>query len=1612
MESSVRSQLKLAKGALDKKDYNAALAGCKGVLKEDPGSYEALVIVGKAAFGLHEYKQAEAAYQRASGLDPNRPLAWQGLAELYAEIGQWDQAMQAFNTLATIAYASPIPELHTRGPGFLLRTAVYAAPPQSMERHSRRAEVLHFALATMRGTSASGVPGGCCSMAPFEAALAMLEVEGNVAGACAAATSLDATPHHAVSAAEHAGARAVAEAVGGGHAAPDVGIRGAGAELQLCAVEQVAKRLAHAFPWCPAASVHLALCLRRRSGSAARTTALVRPSDQKPAPGRRAATAADNTTNLNVLETRHMAMVIKHLPAGARRRRLIKCLHHGLHQGGAGASSAAGWLAIAELLLKEGAAEAALDAAKQGLSYLAARDLLGHEALIQADLLLKLAAGRALAAMGGVPPPGSAGYTDVWVYQALMQGAEARAAQQQLLQGVPEPSGPPHPDSHHQLDGLHLSSIQEGHEGASSMDMSSKDERATKDTATHGRSNAQLMAATEAEAWLGSLLLSGRVSSGLAPFARLAGSPSAADVTHQAKRCGAQLAIARGDIKHARQLYESLVGAAAAGRSGPQVPDHWAAAEYGTLLLVEGERAVRTAQGKHAHGHLLAAAAAAERASTAAGIVDDLYTRNCARERAGEALVSLLRSLGLMEQAMGLCEGAVEAAAAGPGGSAAVQWALKHLASLKLATGDHEGAEVAHKRAMRTERYDPQLWEGLGASYQGLGKTTAALKSYTRALELCPSRLYSLVQSGVLHYQLAEFGESAAAFARALVLAPDYPPALLGAAETALASAHRHASMGATGMASMHLDTAASHAKQCTLVHGNLQAGWKMLGDVQLQHATINPRTHNLMAQLKAQVREQPTAHPASVPAPAPDGPGCAAPVAGVVAALGARLACVKAAGHAYAHALRLDPTQGLVWGDVAMSLHQQALLHNMLALHTPAASPSHHHHLLQQQQLRRSAFRMVQGGLKMHASSDWLWALAGALAAADATATPCAPGQQSQSPDCQRALGQAEMCMARALQLNPKRVTTWAALGRMYAAQDQKRDAWAASGRMYAARMVAPGDAAYLAMMDAYEQAVSLGGSTESRLAFSTAAVLVGRGSEGEALTACSKAAAQQPALPSAYNTLGLAEEARGHYAEAAEAYGTAHALLQQQQMVGQQQRQQQQQQQGQLQQMWVTSSSSGMGAAGPVTEWASVSCAVLLNRARALACAGKAAEALQEYERLQATEEGRVALGSDPSSLLALAHTLHALGRAQDAVPVLESALAAAVAAEATSRESASGSGPSPVAAQSQRRKGVALALCRAYCASSRVRDALALVQEQTSTNLAADGEVVSKEGQLPIELQMWLTVAVGAAVTARGKGGVGAALQGSSARSSPVAEAEVREALLAWSAVHPGVDQAQVHASLGMLSADLAAADGQATRSLRLAAAAVHKSPHSAPARVRLASAALAASPAYAAASLRISPICTPAPSRRARIPGAQIGGVELHQQHLVPTCLGSGGGLLQQPTSSSGQVCSLPQGSQPVPPQLLQEEGALPQLTNPQALHHPSALRASSLMVQVAEDGSQLGLCHALGKEVQQLSKLVHAHPSSTGYWYLLALVSLHQAGSSGGQCHLYRRTLAR
>lgn len=181
---------------------------------------------------------------------------------------------------------------------------------------------------------------------------------------------------------------------------------------------------------------------------------------------------------------------------------------------------------------------------------------------------------------------------------------------------------------------------------------------------------------------------------------------------------------------------------------------------------------------------------------------------------------------------------------------------------------------------------------------------------------------------------------------RALRIEPSYTPALLGAAESWLASAFAYGRMGAVGTAAVELRAAAEHAQRATRANANsvvgggwlaavwrsadaivlsvgclsaemnrapnhqsilllesdalstrrpcvvtrAQAAWKMLGDAELQHARVTPQD--------AQQAE----------AQAGAGQGL---VAAVVGGLAARVQRVKAAGRAYAHALHLDPTQG-----------------------------------------------------------------------------------------------------------------------------------------------------------------------------------------------------------------------------------------------------------------------------------------------------------------------------------------------------------------------------------------------------------------------------------------------------------------------------------------------------------------------------------------------------------------------------------------------------------------------------------------------------------------------------------------------------------------------------
>ncbi len=132
---------------------------------------------------------------------------------------------------------------------------------------------------------------------------------------------------------------------------------------------RVAAHLAHAFPWSPAARLHTALRLRRTSvaapavaaGPAVTVVARLPPAAAGggAAASARPAAAAASATAAAVATATALPLVAA---AAARHRQVVGQLLGALS---GGARAVSGWLAACEMLLEEGAAQAALDAAKE-----------------------------------------------------------------------------------------------------------------------------------------------------------------------------------------------------------------------------------------------------------------------------------------------------------------------------------------------------------------------------------------------------------------------------------------------------------------------------------------------------------------------------------------------------------------------------------------------------------------------------------------------------------------------------------------------------------------------------------------------------------------------------------------------------------------------------------------------------------------------------------------------------------------------------------------------------------------------------------------------------------------------------------------------------------------------------------------------------------------------------------------------------------------------------------------------------------------------------------------------------------------------------------------------
>ncbi|KAF9970669.1 Superkiller protein 3 [Actinomortierella ambigua] len=93
--SSTKINLKNARDALVKKDYQDALKWAQKVLDWESSNYNALAFAGLAHQNLGNVKEGEEAYKKAIESNPDLPLARQGLINFYEKLERWAEYKNA-----------------------------------------------------------------------------------------------------------------------------------------------------------------------------------------------------------------------------------------------------------------------------------------------------------------------------------------------------------------------------------------------------------------------------------------------------------------------------------------------------------------------------------------------------------------------------------------------------------------------------------------------------------------------------------------------------------------------------------------------------------------------------------------------------------------------------------------------------------------------------------------------------------------------------------------------------------------------------------------------------------------------------------------------------------------------------------------------------------------------------------------------------------------------------------------------------------------------------------------------------------------------------------------------------------------------------------------------------------------------------------------------------------------------------------------------------------------------------------------------------------------------------------------------------------------------------
>ncbi|XP_063995924.1 superkiller complex protein 3 [Diachasmimorpha longicaudata] len=112
MSKEPKVALKEAKTLIKDGHYSEALKICQKLLKEDKSNYQALLGLAGAMKGLEDYKsQVPLALKKAAELQPENPLAYQGLAAYYEkepnDVDTWRELIPVYCQLIRISKTSP-----------------------------------------------------------------------------------------------------------------------------------------------------------------------------------------------------------------------------------------------------------------------------------------------------------------------------------------------------------------------------------------------------------------------------------------------------------------------------------------------------------------------------------------------------------------------------------------------------------------------------------------------------------------------------------------------------------------------------------------------------------------------------------------------------------------------------------------------------------------------------------------------------------------------------------------------------------------------------------------------------------------------------------------------------------------------------------------------------------------------------------------------------------------------------------------------------------------------------------------------------------------------------------------------------------------------------------------------------------------------------------------------------------------------------------------------------------------------------------------------------------------------------------------------------------------